>query len=383
MTGRLEGISGNKFTPLIMIWPLFISVLGLALCAWSALGNIMDFCITSGCELNQDMTLGGISLWWYGAVAFCILTIVSLSGRPWLGVAAAGFCVILDIVLLLLMLVTSPCISCLVVGLLFLLTYIAFRHTGRRLEAPSRSILVTIWMIIFIANSGVILRDSLGTWSIYGAKNPLISVYFSPSCPSCQVAVNVLVSNKDAAFYPILEKEEDFVAIAHIVNSVNKGESLAKALEQAKNIQNHNLGFFEALHLHFYLLRNKAKVLLSGSDVVPFIEYKGLPASLNVAPASSNSAEQKKINKPKQIQQTPSIPMKQEISTPLASPDSTTSLPSQGDVSSANTYEPMETLESMDPINIQPNANALDAELPIDTGIAGSCGGATQEPCPE
>ncbi len=348
MTGRLEGISGGKFSPLIMPGPLLISILGVAFCAWSALGNSLDFCITAGCELNSDTALWGISLWWYGAVAFCILTILALSGRPWLGVCAAGFCVILDLFLIILMLTTSPCVSCLIVGLLFVLNYMAFRYAGKGLNPLPRSILIAVWMVFFIANVGIIIRDSFGTWAVYGAEKPSISVFFSPSCPHCLTAVQALVSNKDAAFYPIDEKDGDFDAIARMLHNIARGDNILVAMEKAKKASENPLGFFDNAYLYFRLTRNKAEVIMSGSNVVPFIEYQGLPAAL-IPPKE----------KPK-----PKSPPPPKVET-----------------------EPMETLESMDPIhqqNTTPNVEGnTDATLPIDTGIAGSCGGEAEKPCPE
>ncbi len=348
MTGRLEGISGNKFSPLVMIWPLLVSLLGVAFCAWNALGNNVDICISVGCELSENMTLGGISLWWYGTVAFCILVVVSLSGRPWLGVATSGFCVILDLLLLILMITTAPCISCLGVGLLFILVYIAFRHSGKGLDPIPRSALVLVWLVFFIANVGVVLHEFPSTWAIYGSKKPQISVYFSPSCPSCRTAVEVLANNKDVAFYPIMEKEEDFDSIASMLGFITKGENIVSALEKSKKDKTNNLGFFENIYVYFYLMRNQAKVLMSGSAVIPFIEYHGLP---------------KALVPPKPTPKPAPVPVAPPIAPPVVE------------------VEPMETLETMDPINMQ--NSSMDADLPIDTGIAGSCGGEQEEPCPD
>ncbi len=354
MTGRLEGISGNNFSPLVMVWPLLLSVLGVAFCAWNALGNNVDICVSAGCELSDSMTLGGVSLWWYGAVGFCILVVASLSGRPWLGVAAAGLCVILDIFLLALMLTTVPCLSCLVVGLVFVLVYVAFRHAGKGLDPIPRSILVLVWLAFFIANVGVIVQTLPSSWAIYGAKDPKISVYFSPSCPACRTAVTALSSNKDVAFYPVMEKKEDFDSITSMLSNIQKGDNIVTALEKADKDKNNGLGFFENIYVHFYLMRNQSKVLMSGSSVIPFIEYHGLPKALVPAP-------------PK----------------PVPPPPPPVPTPAPVVVPPVVDVEPMETIESMDPLNIQPSVQGMDADLPIDTGIAGSCGGEEQEPCPD
>ncbi len=332
MSERLEG-AGGKFSPLVMPLPLLVSILGIAFCAWSALGNVMTLCATAGCELNHDSSLWGISLWWYGAFAFCILTILSLSGKPWLGTFAAGFCVFLDLFLVALMLVTSPCTSCLVVGLIFVLAYVAFRHSGKGLDPLPRSKLVTLWVILLIANVGVVMRDLPGTWTMAGAKDPTLSIYFSPTCPECITAVELFAKNKNAAFHPVAKLDGDFEYISNMLIAMKNGDDIVTALGKAKTPQTNSLGFFETLSLRFWLLRNKAEILISGSNYVPFIESIGLPAALK-------EPKPKKKPAPKPYE------------------------------------EPMETLESMDPINLND-----DATLPIDTGETEACGGEEEKPC--
>ena len=51
----------------IVTGALCLALLGAAFCAWSALGNEVNLCVTAGCSLYQDTTLAGISLWWLGA----------------------------------------------------------------------------------------------------------------------------------------------------------------------------------------------------------------------------------------------------------------------------------------------------------------------------
>ncbi len=334
--------------PLIMALPLLASLLGLAFCAWIAFGNNVDICITAGCSLSSDMNIGGMSLWWFGCIAFSFLSVLSFSGRPWLGLFAAAICILLDTILLILMLSTAPCLSCLVVAVLFALVYLAFRHECLRnvdKEDRGRSWILLIWLMFFIGNTGAVLRDSMGPWRILGPETPAISLYFSPSCTHCLEAVRALSGNVQTAFYPIAEKPEDLNAIVHLRQFLENGDSMMDALEKArKKTDEATIGTFESLLLNFRLQRNKSHLVLAASSVVPFIEYRGLPTFLQDRDTAA------------QIRKT-----EQEKYTPTTSPST-----SNSDIDSSEN---------------------LDATLPFDTGdsgIAGSCGeSAYAEPCPE
>ena len=47
---------------------LCLAVLASAFWIWSALGNEVNICVTSGCVLFQDTSVAGVSLWWFGGV---------------------------------------------------------------------------------------------------------------------------------------------------------------------------------------------------------------------------------------------------------------------------------------------------------------------------
>lgn len=323
-------------TPLVMPGPLLLSVLGAAFCVWSASGNALNLCVTTGCSLFQDFTLGGISMWWFGAAGFAVLVLLSLSGRPVLGVAGAGLCVVVDVVLLGIMLTTAPCVGCLFAALLFALTYLAFRYSSHKRDQPlPRSWLLLVWMCLFIANVGAVVKAEADTWPMHGPDDPGVRLFFSPSCSACREAVNSLSGRVNVAFYPLAENDQDVPAVAAMIAAVEKGDSMAEALASVKNIPEiSTLGAYapEYWLLRFRLLRNKAHVLASGSEAIPYIEFHGLPGFLSSAK-----------NTPARPQSPP----------------------------------PGVTLE------ISPGgSSSSDSTLPIDTGIAGSCGGADTPPCP-
>ncbi len=333
----------RKETPVppIMPWPLLTSLLGLVFCAWSASGNAL-LCFSQGCALSQDMSIGGLSLWWIGCAAFGTLTLLSMSGRPWLGMLVAGLCLLLDILLLLLMLITTPCTNCLIVALFFALTYMAFRYTGKGDEVMRRSWLVLFWSVFFIGNCTALFALQVESWPMYGAEKASIRLYFSPSCTSCREAVVALANNPDVAFYPVAEKPEDIQTIAIMLDGLSTGDNMAQALDRALQSAPDAVPNAPSYLLHFRMYCNEAYVWNAGSPVVPFIEYHGLPTFLSKAHVQKEKEREEHRN-----------------TTSNAVPE-------------LFVHE-NDTTELED-----------DATLPIDdTGIAGSCGeGVNQSPCP-
>ena len=332
--------------PLIMPGPLLLALLGVALCVWSATGNALNLCFTSGCSLYQDFSVGGISMWWVGAGAFALLALLAMSGRPWLGTFCAGLCLWGDIFLLALMLTTAPCVACLIAALIFALLYVAFRYSSHNRDAPlSRSWLVFIWACLFIANVGAVVKAEADTWAMLGPEDAAVRLYFSPSCSACREAVNNLSGRVNVAYYPVAENDQDYPAIATMLAAVRKGDSMAEALNQAKAGENAVWNEYtpESLLLRFRVLLNKAHVQASGSEVVPYLEFHGLPAFLS-------QGSKRPQGRPTSGSQAPGTVPAQEA---------------PGGAGEASGL-----------------GAGNDATLPIDMGIAGACGGNTGKPCP-
>lgn len=303
----------------LMPVPLLLALLGAAFCAWSASGNALNLCFTAGCSLYQDVTIAGISLWWVGVAAFCFLGFLAIIGRPWLGIIVSGLFLFIDVLLLLLMMLTAPCVGCLGAALLFALCYMAFRQTALRRDVRmGRSWLAYAWVILFIVNVGAVVRAETGTWSILGPHDATVRVYFSPSCKACRETVHALSGRVHVAFYPVAENEADVLTIHAMKLAIDKGASIYDALSvkstSLQGIMAHCAP--DVLILRLRLLYNKAHVLSAGSQRLPFVEYQGMPSGLAPKPAARTN----------------------------------------------------------------PSAPAQDAALPVDGNIAGSCGGVT--PCP-
>ena len=221
---------------------------------------------------------------------FTLLAAAALMGAAQLGLILAGLALLGDICLLLLMAVTAPCVSCLIVACFFAMIYAGFRQAAQRsrsglpADKPGRSLLLTLWALLFIVNAGTALRTQADVWAITDNSNEAsVRMFFSPSCPSCQEGIALLSGHVDVAFYPLAENEADIHTVARMLRLMDNGASLSEALTKAKDIAAPTGMAATApdmLLLRLRMLRNKAHVFMAGSQTVPFFEYHGLPAML-------------------------------------------------------------------------------------------------------
>ena len=268
---------------------LSLAALAAGFCIWSAFGNEVNLCVTSGCALFQDTSIAGISLWWAGGITFAALAAAALMGAAQLGMVVAGFALLGDIALLLLMSVTAPCVSCLIVACFFAMIYCGFRQAAHRTcglpnDKPGRSALLILWGLLFIVNVGTALRTQADVWAITdNGKEATVRMFFSPSCPSCQEGIALLSGRVDVAFYPLAESEVDIYKAARMLRLMDNGASVAEALAKAQDVAAPSAMAATApdmLLLRLRMLRNKAHVFMAGSQTVPFFEYHGLPSML-------------------------------------------------------------------------------------------------------
>lgn len=271
---------------------LTLALIAIAFCVWSALGNDVNICVTTGCTLYADFSIGGISMWWFGVVAFTLLAACALLGQANLGRYLAGLCLLGDICLMLLMALTAPCVSCLIVALFFALCYVSFRRAAWTRQRPGQtqpalhSILLWVWLALFIVNLGQVARSQISVWPLLDESGePVTRMFFSPSCRYCVEGINALSGKVDVAFYPVAENDADVARIKNMMDLLQQGESMAAALTQSGEAK--FSGFWDAwkpttLLLRFRLVCNKAHLFALGSQGVPFFEQKGLmPGMLN------------------------------------------------------------------------------------------------------
>lgn len=271
------GISGGA---------LAAALLGMLFCIWTALGNEVAFCVTAGCSLYQDLVIGGLSMWWIGTAAFGVLACLALLGAVPAGHFLAGLTLLGDIFLLLLMALTSPCVSCLVVACFFALTYWLFGRALHRDDRrpQGRSLLLGVWLVLFVVNAGQVVRSQGEVWSI--SENPdqaTVRMFFSPSCSACREGIDILSGSVDVAFCPVAENDSDVARVERMLFLLEEGRTLKEAVAACQNVD--EPGPWAFLHpgqwgLRLRLQRNRAHIFNAGSRTVPFFEYHGLPAML-------------------------------------------------------------------------------------------------------
>ncbi len=285
--------------------PFLIAILGVLFAVWNSWDGGSVLCLTAGCSLYRQFTVAGFSLWWAGAGLFSLLAVLSLTGFSVLGRLVAGLGLAADCLLLLIMLLTLPCLSCLAAALLLALCYRAFRtqvlHARRNRKEPGCSRLLFVWIVLFVINLGLVVRSGFEPWPIRtpeGDEPAAVGIFFSPSCGACRETVKGMSEAvaARAAWYPVAETPEDFpILLALSAGAAQSDRSFRTAFEEALATPEPSL--FEllrpgALLLQFRLWLNQAHVLAAGRDRLPFIEFHGLPAALlrrNVRPNSGGS----------------------------------------------------------------------------------------------
>ena len=218
------GISGGA---------LAAALLGMLFCIWTALGNEVAFCVTAGCSLYQDLVIGGLSMWWIGTAAFGVLACLALLGAVPAGHFLAGLTLLGDIFLLLLMALTSPCVSCLVVACFFALTYWLFRRALHRDDRrpQERSLLLCAWLVLFVVNAGQVVRMQGEVWSISeNSDQATVRMFFSPSCSACREGIGILSGSVDVAFCPVAENDADVARVERMLLLLEEGKTLKEAV---------------------------------------------------------------------------------------------------------------------------------------------------------
>ena len=185
------------------------SLIGAAYCAASGLGGLDEICLTSGCALYKNVRLAGLSLWWWGALAFLFLGGASFIGKAGLAMWAAVLFVGADLFFLGWLALTTPCISCLGAAFFFALVLFLLRPS-QGAGAKISLIALLAWLFLLSPNLFMSLKEIQGPWPVHGRSDSPVSVYFSPSCPVCLDTIYAMAEKKiDAAFYPVGEAPGD------------------------------------------------------------------------------------------------------------------------------------------------------------------------------
>ncbi len=292
-----------------LLLPFLLSLAGILFSCWNLWGTPEVLCVTEGCRLFQNFTIGGISLWLIGAVSFAVFLFAALLGFAAVGYFAAAFGLMLDCVLLCVMIAAAPCFNCLIIGLLLALVFLAFRAVRRERREGGRinerwrprrsaSPLFILWGFLFLLDAGVVVHGMMKPWPLpTGNAAASARIYFSPSCEACRSLV-AAAAGEDASvvWYPVAEKESDLAVIAEIIRRTEAGEKLPSALDAAlasSPVSDASTSPLLALPqralLQLRLWRNRAHVLEAGSERLPFVEFTGVPAVLLREPPSQTS----------------------------------------------------------------------------------------------
>lgn len=271
---------------------LLFALAGAAYCA--VLASPMQEslpCPSSGCFLFKDVSVAGISLWWFGTAAFILLALLCIARYRSAAYVFSALCLAGDCGLLTLMFFTAPCLTCLGAALLFALVFLCLRRPvpGRyqtSVQPPRPSYLFLLWGALFIANLGSAANEQLGDWVISGPPDSEYRVYFSPSCPACREAIAVFAGR--AAFLPVAEREEDYQAIAAMQAALDDGKTITEALAAAFD-KPAPFSPVSYLAMRVKLLRNSGTVLGRGFDKLPLLMINGMPQADTSAPSPASA----------------------------------------------------------------------------------------------
>ena len=279
--------------------PFMLGLIGLSFCLWVQLSGGKALCLTDGCALFQDFSLAGVSLWSAGSAFFGLTLLFCVLRFPQAARLLAGAALSADILLMAVMSLTAPCVNCLIVGLLIALTFFALLRETALHRRARRSLLLLAWALLFAVNAGGILRDASELWSpLPRPEQTSVQVFFSPSCRVCQTLAGQASSLPDAAWFPVAEDSRDIWLIHAMAKRIAEGLPLNEAIAAAHKdipgladapdlmaLPEYRFGLLkpDMLLLQLRLWKNRAHVLSSGSDRLPFVEFRGLPSFLREA----------------------------------------------------------------------------------------------------
>lgn len=275
-------------------WPLAgrlyaagIALAGVLFCLAAGLGGAEALCLTQGCSLYQDVQVLGLSLWWWGAGAFAGLLALCLAAPLlWAWRAAAAF-VVADCVFLAWMALSVPCVNCLVAACLFF-ALLAALTLMRGSWHPAVLLPGVLWLMLFTPNAVAVAQELVGPWPIRGQLQDPVRVFFSPSCPACNDALDGLLASgeRNLAFFPVAENDEDQLRLQVLQTELDKGQSFANAYAKIRRGTPAPEGVTVPLTLRLNLLRNKVALSRMGFSRIPVLVMQGVPQGFGRSAAS-------------------------------------------------------------------------------------------------
>lgn len=282
-------MSSQQRPPLFL--PLLPALAGLALSVWNLADAESVPCPTAGCSIQTAFSIGGISLWWPGVFLFALLAVCALAGQRRAGRCLAGLALLADLPLLLLMLFSAPCFACMLAALCIALGFIAFRAPAESWSARTRStpparVLLAVWSLLFIATAGLLVNEMSKPWAIVSpAGQASASVYFSFDCAACRKLIFGMPPDMAGtlAWFPVAESADSATAALAMERALKNGLPVADALREARAAAPASV--WQSLSpswwdMQIRLWINRSHVLRSGRDILPMVEFHGVPDAL-------------------------------------------------------------------------------------------------------
>lgn len=270
----------HKFLPI----SFGVSVIGLAFSVYNVLSTFWfaEVC-TDHCGVFANFTFMGFSLWWLSTLVFAAILLLSLFGFAYLIRLITAAALFLDVFLFLVMLTTTICIMCMGVGILFAFSYYAVRYENRRPIQPyPKTVLLTVWCILFIALAGSGINAGQKAYPLVQAENATANVFFSPSCPACRQLLLAEYANKNISWYPVEENEKDIWRILYMQERLTAGDTLEQAFlkaEQAKPEE--KAGLFSSFDWDYFVLQyevwKNSAIVKRRTSFLPYTEVLGVP----------------------------------------------------------------------------------------------------------
>lgn len=274
----------HKFLP----FSFAVSVIGLCFSVYQILSMLFfEQTCTDGCSIFASFTIMGVSLWWFSAFFFMLVLILSLFGFAYIIRILTAIALTVDVFLLFVMLNTSLCLLCICAGILVACSYYAVRYENRRpLEPYPKTFLLSLWCILFVLLLGSSINANQQGISFAKVENPTTNIFFSPSCPACKKILMVEAENKNIAWFPVEENENDIWRILFMQERINAGDTVYQALVKAEeNEPEKRVELMDILSLKYFVMQYKVwkntAIVKRRTSVVPYIEVFGVPKEYN------------------------------------------------------------------------------------------------------
>ena len=284
-----DGIIGFSFNGPRQKWSIALLVFGMLYCLASMFGVTEAICHTQGCQIYKGYSFLGMSLYFWGVIAFgvCLILFVYRKQlfRRYLRdfyIYALRLFLVCEVCLLIYQAIYLPCFSCLVVAFVWGAVF-ALALAWSDVFAWKRNVwqygLLLVWLVLFcsVFVSGV--KELIAPWPIYGKPDAPIKIFFSPTCPACKQAVREIVESgmvdeADLALFPVAKNDEDKERICLLACSLRGQET---DLEQALNrcwqpeCISVSVGLWDEIRLRINLFRNRIVLSRMGANRVPVV----------------------------------------------------------------------------------------------------------------